>query len=133
MKRWNWLNSLSVSAMTDMVYSVASGVAGGRPARQRSDFLAGQHMLDVEQHHEFSAALAHAGDEVGPDARAERRRRLDVGGVDVDHRVDGVDQHAQHLLGLPLRVHFAVALADFDDDDAGALADAADGAAETGR
>src|SRR5471030_2420003 len=49
-----------------------------------------KHVIGVEEDDELALHLAHTVDEVGPDLRAESRRRLDVGGRDLDDFIDCV-------------------------------------------
>ena len=79
-------------------------------------------MIHVQQDDEPAVDLAHAADEVRPDARAKSRRRLNLRSGDVQHRVHGVD-HDPDVLALAQP-------ADFDDHDTGSLADRTGGLAK---
>src|ERR1041385_892240 len=52
--------------------------------------------VDVEDEHEPPVELAHAGEEVDADAGAERRRRLDLLGGDVEALGDAVGEDDRH-------------------------------------
>jgi hypothetical protein len=74
---------------------------------------------------ELAGNLAHAVDEVGADAGTEGRCRFDFTAWNLDHFRYRIDHDAN--------VVSEIVLADFDDDDAAALADLALGMSEAGR
>ncbi len=45
----------------------------------------GQHAVKIQQDHEFVAYSTHAGDQIRAHGSAEARRRLDIGGRDLEH------------------------------------------------
>jgi hypothetical protein len=94
--------------------SGAHGAVAGQLG-QRGDLIHRQHLVHFEEDDELAIHLAHALDEVGPDAGAEGGRRLDLGGRDLQHLRHRVDHHAD-VLAL-------VVFGELDDDDAGAPGD----------
>ena len=62
---------------------------------QQGSLLRRQHAVDIEENDEASVDLAHAFDEIGADACAECRRRLDLIRGDIQHRIHRIDDDAR--------------------------------------
>src|ERR1700753_1665587 len=81
--------------------AMREGCSGGGRFRggldEAGDLVDRQRAVHVEAQHAPGAQLAAALDEVAAHARAEGRRRLDVGAGDVEHLVARIDEQAHHL------------------------------------